>query len=117
MLSGCSDRGQNCELRAIRAAHQLLTEELSHSHAESEQNLGGLKAELQAERQLNAKLSGTLSQTKAVLQSVVETRDQLRHKYKTLKKSMSTIVGVDSPEIGVKAEPQLVVGSDYIRST
>ena len=55
-----------------------------------------VEAELRDERQLNQNLSATLEQMKNVLDTTIKSRDEARHKYRMLKKSVAKMVSIHS---------------------
>jgi hypothetical protein len=100
---------QTSELRSLSASHKTISDQLEQTSAakeESEQVIARYEKELDEERALNAKMGSTMAQMKELLRSTMESRNEVRDKYKLLKRSVSKMVGVP-PELKVYSSPNL----------
>lgn len=104
------------DLRTLNASHKTLSDQLKQTAAEKDQSdqvIANFENELNEERAHVVKMRNNMIQLKELLQSTVLSRDEIKQKYKLLKRSMSKIVGVQPPtdrSIKVeqtKTEPQI----------
>lgn len=105
---------QTAQLRSMKASQKTLSDQLQKTSAakdEREQAIADVEQELAEQQALNMKMSGTMAQMKQLLQHTVQSRDEVRAKYKLLKRSVSKIVGVNpalqSSDSDLKVEHKL----------
>lgn len=93
VIEQCDSQG--AELRSLRAKKESLSDEIDELiqvNDEQSKMVCSFQNELREEQILNHKLSSTMEQMKAVLETTIKARDEARHKYKVLKKSVTKIV-------------------------